>query len=176
MSRPTTICLSCKTEIKLTESLAAPLLESTRREYEKRLAKRDADVAKREAGLREREEAIAKAKEQLDEQVAETVRLERGKIAAEEAKKAKLAMQTDLDQKTQALADLQQVIEQQNTKLAEAQKAQTDMQEELDKKKKAITKRWAKREEQIELVMGSTMGSLGTCKALRGSRCRRLRG
>lgn len=31
MSEPTIICPSCKTEIKLTESHAAPLLESTRR-------------------------------------------------------------------------------------------------------------------------------------------------
>ena len=43
MSEPTIICPSCKTEIKLTESLAAPLLESTRRDYEKRLAQKDTD-------------------------------------------------------------------------------------------------------------------------------------
>ena len=59
MSEPTIICPTCKTEIKLTESLAAPLLESTKREYEKRLAQIDADAAKREAALREREEAVS---------------------------------------------------------------------------------------------------------------------
>ncbi|HEX5544588.1 MAG TPA: hypothetical protein VFX10_03765, partial [Nitrospira sp.] len=73
MSEPTIICPSCKTEIKLTESLAAPLLESTRRNYEKRLAQKDAEIAKRESGLREREEAIAKSKEQLDEEIAEKI-------------------------------------------------------------------------------------------------------
>src|SRR6187549_1400355 len=104
MSDPTIICPSCKTEIKLTESLAAPLIESTRRDYEKRLAQKDTDFARREAGIREREEAIAKAKEQLDEQVAEKVSLERGRIAADEAKKAKLALQTDLDQKAKELS------------------------------------------------------------------------
>ncbi len=36
MTDPTSICPNCETEIKLTESLAAPLLESTRRQYEKR--------------------------------------------------------------------------------------------------------------------------------------------
>lgn len=30
MTEPTITCPSCKTEIKLTESLAAPLIESTR--------------------------------------------------------------------------------------------------------------------------------------------------
>ena len=135
MSEPTIICPSCKTEIKLTESLAAPLLESTRREFEKRLALKDADVAKREAGLRQREEAIAKEKEQLDEQVAEKVRQERSRIAAEEAKKAKLALQGDLEQKAREVADLNEILKQRDAKLAEAQKTQADLlrkQRELD--------------------------------------------
>lgn len=37
MSEPTIICPNCKTEIKLTESLAAPLIESTRHDYEERV-------------------------------------------------------------------------------------------------------------------------------------------
>lgn len=73
MAEPTIICPSCKTEIKLTESLAAPLIESTRHEYEKRLAQKDADVAKRDAVLREREEAIAKAQHTIDDQVKENL-------------------------------------------------------------------------------------------------------
>jgi hypothetical protein len=135
MSEPTMICPSCKTEIKLTESLAAPLLESVRREYDRRLAQKDAEVAKREAGLREREEAMVKAKEQLDEQVADKLRLERARIAADEAKKAKVAVQTDLDLKAKELSDLQELIKQREAKLAEAQKAQAELlrkQRELD--------------------------------------------
>lgn len=135
MSEPTIICPSCKTEIKLTESLAAPLIESTRRQYQQQLAQKDADVAKRDAALREREAALSKAQQTLDEQVAEKLKLERGRIASEEAKKAKLVLQSDLDQKTQALAELQDVIQQQNRKLTEAQKAQADLlrkQRELD--------------------------------------------
>lgn len=62
MSEPTIICPNCKTEIKLTESLAAPLIESTRRDYEKRLALKDTDIAQKEESLREREEAVYKAK------------------------------------------------------------------------------------------------------------------
>ena len=87
MTEPTIICPKCKTEIKLTESLAAPLIEATRRDYEQRLAEKDADISKHETSLREREEALSKAKETIDDQVAEKVRQERGKIAAEEAKK-----------------------------------------------------------------------------------------
>ena len=141
MSEPTIICPNCKAEIKLTESLAAPLIESTRREYQKQLAQKDADVAKRDAALREREEALSKAQQTIDDQVAERVKLERGKIAVEEAKRAKLVLQTDIEQKTQALADLQEVINQQNAKLTEAQKAQADLlrkQRELDDAKREL--------------------------------------
>ncbi len=141
MSEPTITCPTCKTEIKLTESLAAPLIESTRLEYDERLAQKDVDVAKRETEIRAREEAIAKEKEQLDEQVAEKVRQERGKIAAEEAKKAKLVAQIDLDQKTKEIADLNTLMKEREAKLAEAQKAQADLlkkQRELDDAKREL--------------------------------------
>jgi hypothetical protein len=141
MSEPIIICPTCKTEIKLTESLAAPLLESTRKQYETRLAQKDADVAKHEASLREREQAVIKAQQGIDDQVTEKLKTERSKIVAEEAKKAKMALQTDIDQKTQALADLQAVITQQNAKLAEAQKAQAEVlrkQRELDDAKREV--------------------------------------
>ena len=83
MTEPTITCPNCKTEIKLTESLAAPLIEATRREYDKRLAQKDADIAKREASLREREDAVSRAKDTIDEQVTEKLRQERAKIATE---------------------------------------------------------------------------------------------
>lgn len=40
MTEPIITCPKCKTEIKLTESLAAPLIESTRREFDQRLIKK----------------------------------------------------------------------------------------------------------------------------------------
>jgi hypothetical protein len=45
MAEPTIICPKCKNEIKLNESLAAPLIESTRRDYEQRLAQKELDIA-----------------------------------------------------------------------------------------------------------------------------------
>lgn len=49
MAEPTIICPNCKTEIKLTESLAALLIEAIRLAYEQRLAQKDAAVAKRDS-------------------------------------------------------------------------------------------------------------------------------
>ena len=141
MTEPTITCPSCKAEIKLTESLAAPLIEATRREYERRLAQKDADVTKREAALHAREEAVSKAKESIDQQVFERLNQERAKITAEEARKAKLLLNNDLDQKAKIIAELQEILEQRNIKLAEAQKVQADLlkkQRELDDAKREV--------------------------------------
>lgn len=127
MSEPTIICPKCKNEIKLTESLAAPLIESTKRDYEARLVQKDTAFASREKELRDREEAIGKAREGIDAQVNDKLKTERARIAAEEAKKARLAMSTDFDQKAKELADLQDVLSARDAKLAEAQKAQADI-------------------------------------------------
>ena len=141
MSEPIITCPNCKTEIKLTESLAAPLIESTRRDYEKRLALKDTDIARKEESLREREAAVTKAKQAIDDQVAEKLLLERAKIVTEESKKAKLALQSDIDQKARELAELQDVLTQRDVKLAEAQKAQADLirqKRELDDAKREL--------------------------------------
>lgn len=141
MTEPTITCPNCKTEIKLTESLAAPLIEATRRDYAQRLAKKDVDIANRETLLREREEAVAKAKETIDDQVAEKLQQERAKIAVDEAKKAKLALAADLDQKTKEITELQEILNQREAKLAEAQKAQAELirkSRELDDAKREI--------------------------------------
>ena len=58
MTEPTITCPHCKTEIKLTESLAAPLIESTRRQFEQQLAQKDSDIATREQAMREKEKLL----------------------------------------------------------------------------------------------------------------------
>lgn len=127
MAEPTITCPKCKNEIKLTESLAAPLIESTRREYEKKLAQKDLDIVDREKAVRKKEDALGKAKEALEDQVAERVKEERSKIAADEAKKAKLALSHEIEQKAREVADLQKILKQREDKLAEAQQAQADL-------------------------------------------------
>lgn len=141
MTEPTIVCPSCKTEIKLTESLAAPLIESTRRQYEQQIAKKDADIAKREYAIKEQQAALAKAKEEIDDQVAAKLKAERTTIAAEEAKKARVAIGNDLEQKAKELAELNEVLKQRDEKLAEAQKAQAELirkQRELDDAKREM--------------------------------------
>jgi hypothetical protein len=141
MAEPTVVCPQCKTEIKLTESLAAPLLESIRRDYEQRLTQKDADIAKREKTLHEREVGLQKQKETMDEQVAQKMHQEQARIAAEEAKKAKLAVGNELNQKVKEINELQDILKQRDIKLADAQKAQADLirkQRELDDAKREL--------------------------------------
>jgi hypothetical protein len=141
MAEPTVVCPQCRSEIKLTESLAAPLLESIRRDYEKRLTQKDADIAKREKTLHEREAALQKQKDSIDEQVAQKMQQEQIRIAADEAKKAKLALGNELDRKMKEIKDLQEVLKQRDEKLADAQKAQADLirkQRELDDAKREL--------------------------------------
>jgi len=141
MTEPTISCPNCKTEIKLTESLAAPLIESTRKQYEKLLALKESEVGKREAAIKMQQAALAKSQESLDEIVDAKLKTERAGIAAEEAKKARLALGADIEQKAREVADLQEVLKERDTKLAEAQKAQAELirkQRELDDAKREM--------------------------------------
>jgi hypothetical protein len=99
-TEPTINCPGCGAVIRLTESLAAPLIAATRQQFEQQLRQKDAEVEKREADLRGKEKQITETKRTLDEQIAERVatqlNTERARVAAEEAKKAKRVSPTCL--------------------------------------------------------------------------------
>ncbi len=145
MTEPTIICPNCKTEIKLTESLAAPLIAATRQQFEQQLAQKDSDIAKREQAMRDKEKQLNDARHKLDDQVADQVaaqlKAERARIIVEESKKAKLASAAELENKVRELGDLQEVLKARDEKLAEAQKAQVELikkQRELDDAKREL--------------------------------------
>src|SRR3974390_1636552 len=141
MTEPTLTCPPCRTEIKLTESLAAPLIADTRKRYETQLARKEAEIATREAAIRQKQEKIASDRQGIDAQVAAKLDQERAKIAAAEAQKARRIVATDLDNRTKEIADLTEVLRQPDPKLAEAQQAQADLirkQRELDDARREI--------------------------------------
>src|SRR3954468_9462235 len=86
MSEPTITCPNCKSEIKLTESLAAPLIDATRRQYDQKIAQKEAEVARREPAIRDHEVALARQKAAIDEETEAKLKAGREKIAAEEAR------------------------------------------------------------------------------------------
>jgi integrase len=75
---PKITCANCKTEIRLTESLAAPLLAATRQQYEQQLLQKDEEVATREQGVREKEKQLLDARRTLDDQIANQVSAQLG--------------------------------------------------------------------------------------------------
>ena len=132
---PTLHCPNCNHEIKLTESLAAPLIEETRRRFQDLLSSKDVEVARKTEVLRREQEAVAKAREQIEDQVAQRLSAERSQLVAAEAKKAREATAAELQAKEAEAAELLKALESNNLKLAEAQQAQADLlrkQRELD--------------------------------------------
>jgi hypothetical protein len=156
MTEPTIICPSCKTEIRLTESLAAPLIQATKIEFEARIAAKDDEVSKREAVLKTQQKSLEEERKAIDEQVTEKLKTERTAIAAEEARKARLALSDDIEARAVELAELQQVLADRDAKLKLAQDAQADLirkQRELDDQKRELELTVEKRvQDSIETV------------------------
>lgn len=145
MSQPTITCPQCNTEIKLTESLAAPLIESTRKGFEEKLAQQESQIANREMTIKNKEIQLKQEQNSLREQVEKEVEEHRKKdrvtIAAEEAKKAKVIFETELDDQTKKVSFLQAELNVRGEKLAEAKKEQEQFlkkQRELDDEKKEM--------------------------------------
>jgi DNA repair exonuclease SbcCD ATPase subunit len=134
---PHIICPKCSHQIPLTESIATPLLEAERRDFQKQLASRDVEFASKADELRRQQLELVKAREGLEEQVKQRLHADRKQIVAAEATKAREQVAGDLDGLKQRLAENEQLLEERNLKLAEAQQAQAEAmrkQRELDEK------------------------------------------
>lgn len=132
---PMIVCPHCNREIRLTESLAAPLVEETRRNFQEQLAHKDAEVARRLDLLRQEREDLVEARGQVEGEVARRLAAERSRIAAAEAKKANDAVATELLAREAEITELRGILEVNNDKLAEGQRAHADVirkERELD--------------------------------------------
>lgn len=130
MTDPTITCPNCRTEIRLTESLAGPLLESTRQQYEQKLADKESEVRKREAAIREQRQAIVKAQDSIEEQVAAKLDAERTAIAEAEAKKARASLADEIAKVAQEKAATEDLLKDREAKLVEARKNELELRQE----------------------------------------------
>lgn len=138
---PTLQCPNCNHEIRLTESLAAPLLAESRQRFQEQLASKDAEVARKTGALQQEREKLQKDREQIEEQVTSRLANERSQIVASEAKKAREAAAAEVQARTSEAAELRQMLEANNAKLAEAQQAQAELirkQRALDDEKREL--------------------------------------
>lgn len=124
---PTLHCPNCNHEIRLTESLAAPLIAETRRRFQEQLASKDAEVARKNEALREEQAQLAQAREQFEDQIAQRLSAEREQISATEAKKAREAAAVEFQAKVAEAEELRSILATNNAKLADAQRAQAEL-------------------------------------------------
>lgn len=147
-------CPHCHRSFKLNETLAAPLVEETRRKCQREFEEKEealderrkafadeqkaADKARRE--IEKDRAALAKQAEKMDEAIAEQVAAQRSAIAKEEAKKAKQKYDEKLAERDEERAELEERIKDKDEKLAQARKQEAEFrrkQRELDDKLKA---------------------------------------
>jgi hypothetical protein len=132
LTEPVITCPSCNAEIKLTESLAAPLIEATKEQYEKQFRKINSDITEKEKTLDDLDKKLKVEKQELDKKIQEEVALKileaKTKISIEEKIKAKNEIAIELEGKAKEVQNLEQVLKNKDLKLAEAQKTQADIQ------------------------------------------------
>lgn len=144
-------CPHCHKSFKLNETLAAPLIEETRRKLEREFEEKEEELhtkqkvfaAEQKSADKVRKEiarekaAITKERDQLDELVAEKVTEQRAAIEREVARKEKQKYDEKLAERAVERGELEEVIKRKDEKLAEAQQAQKEAirkQRELDDK------------------------------------------
>lgn len=132
MSEPSITCPNCKSEVKLTESLAAPLVKQTEARYERMLEDQQKKVDGERATLRAEAERLKKSKDELDETLRQRMQQERRAIADEEQKKARAALQEDFDKEKQAREAAQLDLAENRKKLVEAQKLELQLRKERE--------------------------------------------
>lgn len=138
---PTITCPNCKAEIRLTESLAAPLVEATKLKYEQRIADAEESMREKTQHIEAEKQKLAAERESIGDQVRERLKAERATIVVAEAKKAREAIGDEIEAKAGEVQELKDVLKQRDRKLAEAQKAQVELirkERELDDQKREM--------------------------------------
>jgi hypothetical protein len=137
MNEPTITCPSCKSDIKLTESLAGPLVEQTRRQFVEQLNEKDRLVEKVQADIAAEKKRVELERQAIEATVAARMDDARKQIATDEAERAKRIVAADIEERARKFAELQQMLASREEKLKRSQAAEAEMlkkQRELDDK------------------------------------------
>ena len=137
MNEPSITCPQCKSEVKLTESLAAPLVKQTEERYRRMLEEQQKKVDGERDKLRAEAETLQKAKDDLDATLRQRLAQERRAIADEEQKKARASLQADLDAAKQEKDAVQTELAENRKKLADARALELQLRQERQSLKEA---------------------------------------
>lgn len=137
MNEPSITCPQCKSEVKLTESLAAPLVKQTEERYRRMLEEQQKKVDGEREKLRLEAETLQKAKDDLDATLRQRLAQERRAIADEEQKKARASLQADLDAAKQEKDAVQTELDVSRKKLLDARALELQLRQERQSLKEA---------------------------------------
>jgi len=137
MTEPTITCPNCQADIKLTESLAGPLVEQTRKAFAEQLSAKDQLVAKAQAEVASAKQSVEQERLDIEATLAKRMDEARKQIATDEAERAKRLIATDLEARDRQLAELTETLKAREEKLKASQAVEVEMlkkQRELDDK------------------------------------------
>lgn len=145
MTEPVISCPHCHTDILLTESLAAPLVMATKKEYEhktsefmKRISEREQVLLSKEHELQQTRQNIVK---EIEEKVASSLENEKTKLIEEAKLKLQKQNADELNRRASEIKELENLLKTNNEKLQEAQQSQAEFlkkQRELEDQKREL--------------------------------------
>lgn len=141
MNEPTITCPNCKSDIKLTESLAGPLVEQTRLAFVEQLSAKDQLVAQAHAEVAAEKKRIELERQAIDATLSARMDEARKQIAVDEAERAKRVVAADMEERDRKFAELQETLASREEKLRLSQAAEAEMlkkQRELDDKLREV--------------------------------------
>lgn len=123
-------CPQCRYEMKVTESLAAPLIAAVERKYQQQMREQQVAIAGREQEVVNRcaelEKQAAAAERRMTEQVQVRLEAERKQLAAQEAERAKRQVSAELERQASELKDRDARLESLTGKLKAAQEQEAE--------------------------------------------------
>ena len=141
MTEPDIKCPDCGTLIKLTESLAGPLIETTKREFEEKLRAKDDVIREKMASLKKEQDEVVAARNDLDAEIMKAVATEKEKIAIEEKEKAKKLAAMDLKRAEDEKQSLEEVLKEREAQLQKAHAKELELtrkQRAFDEEKRQL--------------------------------------
>ena len=123
-------CPQCGHAMKLTESLAAPLIAVVERKYQQQMREQQTALAGREQEVADQAAALRKQASEADLRLAEQVRarleIERKQVAAQEAERARKSVAAEIDRQASELKDREARLESLTGKLKAAQEQEAE--------------------------------------------------
>jgi hypothetical protein len=119
-------CGQCGADVPLTDSLAAPLIEATKKEYERRLAQKDGQLETQRQEMESRRKDLEEAEAAIDDTISRGIEAKSNELSQAEAKKARAAVQSEMEAQKLELEEAKALIESRTTALTAAKKAEAE--------------------------------------------------